>query len=335
MTRPLVVAHRGASGYRPEHSAEAFRLAARLGADMLEPDVVSTRDGVLVLRHENEISGTTDVASRPALADRRTTKEVDGQPVTGWFTEDLTWDELSQLTVRERMPRLRQASATFDGRLGMLRLVDLLDILDETGLGMVVEMKRATHFAGLGLPLDELLADVLRDRGWASTPDRLVVEAFEQDVLHRLRARGIDGRYVYLLERSGAPADVVARLGSAAPTYASQLGDDGLRAIAAAGLDGISVAKDVLLREGRDGVRATDLVDRGHAAGLLVLAWTLRPENRFLATPHRRGRSQADWGDWMTEWDILLRTGVDGVFADHPDLARLAVDRAAGASRIG
>lgn len=328
MTRPLVVAHRGASGYRPEHSAEAYRLAARLGADMVEPDIVATRDGVLVLRHENEISGTTDVAAHPELASRRTTKEVDGEVLTGWFTEDLTWEELSRLTVRERLPRIRQASATFDGQLGILRLEDLLDILDETGLGMVAEIKHATYFRSIGLPLDELLADVLRERGWASTPERLVVEAFELDVLHRLRARGVLGRSVYLMERGGSPADAVASLGSAAPTYASQRTDAGLAALVEAGLDGISVDKSVLLQEGRDGVRVDDLVDRAHAAGLQVLSWTLRPENRFLAKAHRRGPLASQWGAWMREWELLIGAGLDGVFADHPDLAAFAIGRA-------
>jgi glycerophosphoryl diester phosphodiesterase len=332
VTRPLVVAHRGASGYRPEHSEEAYRLAARLGADMVEPDIVATRDGVLVLRHENEISGTTDVATRPELASRRTTKEIDGQQVTGWFTEDLTWEELSRLHVRERMPRLRQPSATFDGRLRILRLTDLLDILDETGLGMVAEIKHATYFASIGLPLDELVADVLRERGWASTPERLVVEAFEQDVLRGLRARGVAARSVYLLERGGAPADAVARLGSAAATYASQRTDEGLRALAAEGFDGISVDKGVLLDETRDGVRTTDLVDRAHAAGLSVFAWTLRPENRFLAKAHRRGPLQSQWGAWQQEWQMLLGTGLDGVFADHPDLVLHLLEHASGSS---
>lgn len=333
MTRPLIVAHRGASGYRPEHSEEAYRLAACLGADAVEPDVVSTKDGVLVLRHENEISGTTDVAARPEFAARRTTKEIDGQSLIGWFTEDFTWDELSQLTVSERLPRIRQSSATFDGQLGILRLRDLLDILDDTGLGMVLEVKHATYFDAIGLPLDELVADELRTRGWASTPDRLVVESFEQDVLHRLRARDVAGRFVYLIEHGGSPADAVASLGSAAPTYASQRTDAGLAAIAAEGFDGISVDTKVLLQERRDGVRTTDLVDRAHAAGLQVFAWTLRPENRFLAKAHRRGPLAAQWGAWMQEWDLLIGAGLDGVFADHPDLAIFAADRASGTGR--
>ncbi|QCR20005.1 glycerophosphodiester phosphodiesterase family protein [Agrococcus sp. SGAir0287] len=333
MSRPLVVAHRGASGHRPEHSEEAYRLAARLGADAIEPDVVATRDGVLVLRHENEISGTTDVAARPEFFSRRTTKEIDGETLTGWFTEDFTWEELSQLAVRERLPRIRQASATFDGQLGILRLQDLLDILDETGLQMVLEVKHATYFASIGLPLDELVASELRARGWASTPERLVVESFEQDVLRRLRARDVAARWVYLLEEGGAPADAVASLGSAAPTYASQRTDEGLAAIAAQGFDGVSVDKRTLLQDGREGVRATDLVDRAHAAGLQVFAWTLRPENRFLAKAFRRGPLASQWGAWMQEWDVLIGAGLDGIFADHPDLAVFAADHASGTGR--
>lgn len=152
-------------------------------------------------------------------------------------------------------------------------------------------------------------------------------------MLHRLRARGVAGRYVYLIEHGGAPADAVASLGSRAPTYASQRTDEGLAAIAGAGFDGISVDTKVLLHEGRDGVRATDLVDRAHAAGLQVFAWTLRPENRFLAKSHRRGPLASQWGAWMREWDLLIGAGLDGVFADHPDLAVFAADRASGIGR--
>jgi glycerophosphoryl diester phosphodiesterase len=329
----LVIGHRGAPGYRPEHTRSAYELAIAMGVDAVEPDVVATKDGVLVLRHENEISGTTDVAARPEFASRRTTKEIDGHQLTGWFTEDFTWDELSQLAVRERLPRIRQSSATFDGQLGILRLSDLLDILDETGLGMVLEVKHATYFQSIGLPLDDLIATELRDRGWASTPDRLVVEAFEQDVLRRLRARDVAARYVYLIEHGGSPADAVAALGSKAPTYASQRTDAGLAAIAEQGFDGISVDKKVLLHEGRDGVRVDDIVDRAHAAGLQVFAWTLRPENRFLAKGHRRGPLASQWGAWMQEWDLLIGAGLDGIFADHPDLAIFAADRASGTGR--
>ncbi len=325
MSPPVVIAHRGASGYRPEHSRAAYELAIALGADAIEPDIVATRDGVLVLRHENEISGTTDVADRPEFADRRTTREVDGERMTGWFTEDFTWDELRTLRVRERLPELRQHSATFDGRMPILRLRDLLDLLDEAAdrgrpVSLVAEVKHPTHFAAAGLPLGDLLADELR--GW-DDGGRVVVECFERGVLERMRG-GTPGRYVYLHESRGAAADLTARFGSSAPSYAEQLSDAGL-AESAGLVDGVSVDKSLLLG-GAGGTRPTDLVDRAHAAGLAVFAWTLRPENRFLARGHRGEGEPGDWGDWRREFTTLLETGLDGVFLDHPDLGRELVD---------
>ncbi|MEZ5189487.1 MAG: glycerophosphodiester phosphodiesterase family protein [Schumannella sp.] len=320
--------HRGASGYRPEHTRGSYRLALALGADAVEPDIVATRDGVLVLRHENEISGTTDVSSRPEFEDRRTTKRIDGVSHTGWFTEDFTWAELSTLRAVERLPQLRQNSATFDGAYPIMRLRELLELLDEhaerTGreVTLVAEVKHPTHFASVGLDLDELVAAELAGRD----PDRLIVECFEQDVLTRLRGRGLRGRYVYLLEAKGSAPDLVARFGRKALPYSAQLTAAGLARLAGE-VDGVSVDKTLLLDAARDGsVRATDLVDRVHAAGLTAFTWTLRPENRFLAPGHRRGSSPRDWGDWRREFELILATGIDGVFADHPDLAVAARD---------
>lgn len=340
--RPLVVAHRGASGYRPEHTEAAYRLALTLGAEAIEPDIVATRDGELVLRHENEISGTTDVADRPEFASRRTTREIDGQRFTGWFTEDFTWAELCTLRARERLPQVRGASARFDGRYPVLRLRDLLRMLDEAapapGTGqpvrLVAEIKHATYFASIGLPLDELIAAELG--GWsAAQPGRLVVEAFEQTVLGELRDRGLPADYVYLVEKAGSPADLVARFGSAALSYAGHLTDAGLARLRAAGIHGVSVDTALLVRaEPRGGGRpgsawrslggglaASDLVDRAHAAGLAAFTWTLRPENRFLPAPNRIGSTPAAHGDWLAFFTAIMRTGLDGVFADHPDFA--------------
>lgn len=339
---PLIVAHRGASGYRPEHTEAAYRLALVLGAEAIEPDIVATRDGELVLRHENEISGTTDVADRPEFASRRTTREIDGQRLTGWFTEDFTWAELATLRARERLPAVRGASARFDGRYPILRLRDLLRLLDEAppaaGTGepvrLVAEVKHATYFASIGLPLDELIAAELGP--WSSVqPGRLIVEAFEQTVLGQLRDRGVPADYVYLLEKSGSPADLVARHGAAALSYAGHLTDAGLARLGASGVDGISVGTALLVRaEPRgaglpgspwtplgNGLAASDLVDRAHAAGLGVFTWTLRPENRFLPAPCRLGPSASAHGDWLAFFTAIMRTGLDGVFADHPDLA--------------
>lgn len=328
---PLVIGHRGAPGYRPEHSRSGYELAFALGADSVEPDVVASKDGVLVIRHENEISGTTDIAERPEFAHLRTTKRVDGDEHTGWFTEDLTWAELSTLTVRERLPAVRPSSASFDGRQGVLRLRDLAEIVDAASeqqgreLGMTVEIKHATAFAAMGLPLDGLLADELSDLGWA-TGRPLVVESFEKTVLAEVAARGVTAEFVYLVERSGAAADLVARDGSSAVTYAAELGDEGLDVLAGL-VDGVSADKALLLALDADGavIGATDLVDRLHARGLTAYAWTLRPENRFLATTFRQGTADS-FGDWESEFDVVLRTGVDGVFVDHPDLGVAARD---------
>ncbi|GLI28022.1 glycerophosphoryl diester phosphodiesterase [Agromyces rhizosphaerae] len=329
---PLVIGHRGASGYRPEHTAAAYSLAVALGADAVEPDLVATRDGVLVVRHENEISGTTDVATRPEFAARRTTREIDGRRVAGWFTEDFTWAELATLRARERMGKTRPQSATFDGRLPLLRLRDLLGLLDRDaersgrGVGLVAEFKHASHFAELGLPLDELFADELAAAGWDDGRP-VVAEAFELDVLDRLARRGVAGKRVFLLEASGAPADLVRALGSTAPRFDVFATNDGLAGLAGR-VHGVSVDTGRLV--GRDAgavvpagapLAGTGLVDAAHDHGLDVYAWTLRPENRFLRQGFRRGSAKSGWGDWLGAFARVLETGVDGVFADHPDLA--------------
>ena len=320
-----MIGHRGASGYRPEHTRSAYELAITLGVDAIEPDIVSTRDGVLVLRHENEISGTTDVAQHPEFADRRATKRVDGVSLTGWFTEDFTWAELSTLRATERLPQVRQASASFDGAEPILRLRDLLEILDagaeRTGraIGIVAEVTHPTYFASIGLPLDGPIADELRP--WDGG-DRITVECFEQTVLGEIRDRGVPGSYVYLVESRGSAPDLRARFGAKALPYSAQLTDAGLARLAKE-VDGISVDKTLLLKPGE---AHGGLVARAHAAGLTVFTWTLRPENRFLDARFRRGTSPRDWGDWRGEFDAVLATGVDGIFVDHPDLGVAARD---------
>lgn len=317
--RPLVIAHRGASGYRPEHTKAAYELAFALGSDAVEPDIVACKDGVLVLRHENEISGTTDVASRPEFAARRTTRTIDGQELTGWFTEDFTWPELATLRAAERLPEVRQHGSTFDGMYPILRLRDLLGLIDaeaerrQRELVMVAEIKHATYFESIGLPLDALFAAEIED--WA-TSTNLVVECFEEAVLGKIRARGVPGRYVYLLEATGAAADRVAKDGSKATTYVEQLAD---LATLATGLDGVSLDKKSLLAGG------PELVERIHAAGLTVFTWTLRAENRFLGKKRRIGKVAGDFGDWRGEFRAIIDTGVDGVFTDQPDLVLAAL----------
>jgi glycerophosphoryl diester phosphodiesterase len=320
-TRPLVIAHRGASGYRPEHTAAAYQLAISQGADAVEPDLVPTSDGVLVVRHENEISETTDVAKHPEFADRRATKTIDGVRLTGWFTEDFTWPELATLRTRERLGRLRPGSQRYDGKQGILRLVDLIDLMraaDRPPL-MVAELKHATYFDSIGLPLPARFADEIA--GWAQ-PGNLVVESFEQSVLGEVQRLDVPGRVTFLAEATGAPADQLARFGPDARTYADYLSDAGLARLAAE-VDGVSVDKALLFERDDTGAvtGTTDLAERAHSAGLETYTWTLRAENKFLEKDFRRGPRARDLGHWEREFDLILRTGIDGVFADQPDLA--------------
>ncbi|MBG6213070.1 glycerophosphoryl diester phosphodiesterase [Cryobacterium sp. CAN_C3] len=360
---PIVIGHRGASGYRPEHTRSAFELAFALGADAVEPDLVATRDGVLVIRHENEISGTTDVASRPEFAARRTEKHIDKTRVTGWFTEDFTWAELSTLRARERLPALRQSNTTFDDQQPILRLRDLFDLVDAAAeqtdrvLGIVAEIKHANYFAALGLPLPELFAAEVFAAGWNT--DRLTVESFEPSVLAQVRANGVRGKRIFLLEDHGHPVDQLvderADRGAGALSYADHLTADGLASLAVGrsitraaggirssmatstatstatsdtgrdgwGLDGISVPKSLILKTDDAGevTGAAALVDDAHAAGLEIYCWTLRPENKFLAKTFQSGTRAADFGHWQSEFRVILDSRIDGVFADHPDLA--------------
>jgi len=319
--RPLVIAHRGASGYRPEHTAAAYRLAIRQGAEAVEPDLVATSDGVLVVRHENEISGTTDVAGHPEFAGRHTTKTVDGISLSGWFTEDFTWAELSTLRSRERLPDVRPGNAGFDGREGILRLEDLVDLLEaaDRDVIMVAELKHATYFDALGLPLEQLFAPGIAR--WAR-PGNLVVESFEQTVLGAVQQLDVPGRVVFLADAAGSPADQVAQHGAGAKSFADYLTDDGLATLAAE-VDGVSVDKALLLaKDSRGNVTGTtDLAERARSAGLETYTWTLRAENRFLEKNFRHGRHPEDFGHWQREFELIMRSGVDGVFADQPDLA--------------
>lgn len=329
-TPPLVIAHRGASGYRPEHTRAAFELAIEMGADAIEPDIVATRDGVLVVRHENEISGTTDVSFLGHFADRKTTKVIDGVSVTGWFTEDFTWAELSTLRSAERLPAIRRGSATFIGGGGILRLADLLQILDDAPrpVVLVAEIKHPTYFNSIGLSLTDLFAEEIR--AWA-TGDNLIVECFEKSALITLKAAGIPAKYIYLIDDDGAPADAVAALGDSAPTYQDALTDQSLTALAAE-VDGLSLSKWLVLDLDADGntIGTTDVVDRIHAAGLTVFLWTLRAENHFLSPNFRTSTAKAGYGRWADEFRMLLGTGVDGVFADQPDLALRVRDELSG-----
>ncbi|MFJ6653932.1 glycerophosphodiester phosphodiesterase family protein [Microbacterium sp. NPDC091313] len=326
-TAPLVIGHRGAPGYRPEHSRSSYDLALAMGVDAVEPDVVFSRDGVLVVRHENEIGSTTDVDERPEFASRRTTKTVDGEELSGWFSEDFTWAELSTLRCRERLPRIRPTSASFDGTQPVLRLRDVLDLVREASLeqgrelGVVLEIKHATYFAAAGFDVASVVADELRAAGWGGGALPLTIESFESTILAQLRARQLPASYVYLLEAKGSPVDLVAARGSAAPTYAWTASPAGLDRLVGA-VDGISVDKRMILAPDRFGRThgPSRIVEDAHARGLRVFTWTCRPENAFLL-PQFRGRGGGPaLGDYAGEWTVIRDSGLDGVFVDHADL---------------
>jgi glycerophosphoryl diester phosphodiesterase len=321
---PVVIAHRGASGYRPEHTLAAYRLAIRQGADYIEPDVVSTRDGVLVARHENEISGTTDVAEHPEFADRRTTKVIDGRSVTGWFTEDFTLAELRTLRAVERLPQVRPDNTRHDGRYRVPTLDEVLALADRRGVGVYPETKHPTYFDSVGLSLEEPLVTALEARDLDDAEDEVVVQSFETGNLRELDTM-TDVDLAQLVDASGAPYDLVAA--GDPRTYRDLVTPAGMAEIATYA-DGVGAHKDLVLPRDASGATSepSDLVADAHAQDLVVHVWTLRAENQFMASDFRVGSDPAAHGDMAAETQAFLDAGVDGVFADHPDVAVAALE---------
>src|SRR5512139_98907 len=326
MTAPLVIAHRGASGHLPEHTLPAYALALLQGADYIEPDLVATRDGVLVARHENDISGTTDVAARGEFAARRRTQPVDGVPVTGWFTEDFTLAELRTLHARERLPALRPQNALHDGEFGIPTFDEILALLSQVnaarraqGLplaGVYPETKHPTHFAGLGLPLETPLLAALAGRGGGAP---VFIQSFERGNLESLRSR-CPHPLVQLMSVEGGPWDRSGSEGFA--SYAQLATPAGLRQVATYAA-AIGVQKEMVLRVDAAGRPVpTGLVRHAHEAGLAVHVWTFRAENHFLPGTWRRGQDPRGLGDLAAEIRAFAAAGIDGLFSDHPDLAR-------------
>ncbi|CAN5177262.1 glycerophosphodiester phosphodiesterase [soil metagenome] len=326
MVHPLVIAHRGASGERPEHTRAAYELAIDQGADFIEPDLVMSRDGALIVRHENEIGGTTDVAAHLEFANRRTTQTIDGQTVTGWFTEDFTLAELKTLRARERLPEVRPANTAFDGQDQILTFQEVIDIARDgsarTGrtIGVAPELKHPSYFAGRGLPMEAPFLAALAANALMASSSPIIVQCFEVDTLKSLNQR-TDARLLQLMAAEGGPADQPAL------TYAAMATPEGLAGIAAYA-DFIGV--DVALIEPRDGNGAaeppTALIADAHAAGLKVVGWTFRAENRFLPVGDRRGdATDVDFprlhGDLAGQLKRFYALGIDAVFSDFPGLA--------------
>lgn len=322
---PIVIAHRGVPGERLEHTRPSYLLAIEQGCDYIEPDVVSTKDGVLIARHENEIGGTTDVAERPEFADRKVSKFVDGVPHTGWFTEDFTLEEIKTLRVRERLPQLRPQNIALAHTEKILTFDEVINIAEEASdgrdepIGVYVETKHPTYFAGIGLDLNDLLIANLERRRLNHVGAKITIQSMETGNLKALRSR-TPLTLIQLMDRQGAPYDLVAARDPR--TYRKMRKPVELAKIAEYA-DGIGPNKSQVIRRdllyrlaGR-----TKLVRNAHAAGLLVHIWTMRNENNFLPTNLRIGTDKAAHGDAVSEYLAFFDAGVDGVFSDFTQTA--------------
>ncbi|HEY9846430.1 MAG TPA: glycerophosphodiester phosphodiesterase, partial [Candidatus Caenarcaniphilales bacterium] len=334
--RPLIIGHRGASGSRPEHTLASYELAIAQGADFIEPDLVSTKDGVLIARHENEISGTTDVGDRPEYAARKTTKTIDGKEVTGWFTEDFTLKEIKTLRAKERIPEIRPESAKFDGQFEIPTLEEVIDLAQrqsaETGrtIGIYPETKHPTYFDNLGLSLEEPLVAVLDAKGYKGADAPVFIQSFEVGNLKDLNQL-TDVPLVQLFDETEAqPYDFIAK--EDARTYGDLLKPKGLAEISTYA-DGIGPWKRLIIPaepgdRNSDGLpddlngdgeitdadsllqAPTSLIDDAHAAGLVVHAYTFRNEDVYLAPDYS--------GNPQQEYEQFFGLGLDGLFTDFP-----------------
>jgi glycerophosphoryl diester phosphodiesterase len=321
---PLVIGHRGASGYRPEHTLASYRLAIEMGADYIEPDLVSTRDHMLVARHENDITGTTDVADHPEFADRKTTKTIDGVEHTGWFTEDFTLAELRTLRAVERLPDLRPTNTAFNGLYQIPTFQEVIDLAKRAGVGIYPETKHPTYFDSIGLSLEEPLLATLRANGLDSRKAKVFIQSFETSNLKELHGK-TRVPLVQLIDEVGAPYDLVAA--GDPRTYADLVTPAGLAEIATYA-DGIGPSKNLIVPRDAAGnlLDPTSLVRDAHRAGLVVHPWTFRRENNFLPLDYRQGNPASPEfiraaGDLPAELRLFFRLGVDGVFSDNPDTA--------------
>ena len=325
---PLVIGHRGAAGYRPEHTLASYELAVRLGADYIEPDLVSTKDGVLVARHENEISATTDVAEHPEFADRRTTKIVDGEQLTGWFTEDFTLTELQALRAVERIPDIRQHNTLYDERYQVPTFQQVIDLAQQLSrqagrtIGIYPETKHPTYFQQIGLPLGPPLVRALQHNGLDRPHAAVFVQSFETTNLRELNNQ-LRVPLIQLIGGSGKPYDFVV---SGHPrTYDDLVTPQGLAEIATYA-DGIGPDKNRIVPRNQAGFlqEPTTLVTDAHQADLVVHPYTFRNENTFLPADFRSDAGPAAYGDAFAEYALFYRLGVDGVFSDNPDTAAAA-----------
>lgn len=328
-----VYAHRGASALLPEHTLAAYAQAISDGADYIEPDLVMTRDGVMVARHENEISSTTDVAAHPEFASRRTTKLIDGQKVEGWFTEDFTLAELKTLYARERLPQLR--STDFDDQFRIASLDEIITFLVQQagranrGIGLAPEIKHGSYFRGIGLPMEDKLLAALQGSAYTRVAP-VLVQSFETANLRALHGKLGNGSNIRLLQLLGGPTEVPADVALAGGklTYAQMMTPAGLQDVATYA-NAVGPERHAVMPLDAQGKLAapTSLVADAHAAGLQVVVYTFRPENYFLPQSLRSGAENArNPAGSISEMREYLKAGIDAFFTDDPALGRKAVD---------
>jgi glycerophosphoryl diester phosphodiesterase len=324
--RPLVLAHRGASGYRPEHTSAAYELAAAMGADYIEPDLVMTKDGVLVDRHEPEISTTTDVADHPEFASRRTTKNLDGVKTTGWFTEDFTLAELKTLRAKERLPELRQENTIYDGRYQVPTFAEDLALREKLSreygrtIGIIPEIKHSTYFHDKGFDPEAAVMKLVNRYHLNRANAPLWIQSFELTNMQTLRTTyGYKANEVFLASNTGAPYDLVAK--GDPRTYADLMQPSSLRHLST-WINGIGPDKGLVIPRTSSGALGTPtgLVGAAHRADLVVTPYTFRAENSFLPTDYRLGTNPADYGRAIDEDVAFMKAGVDGLFCDQPDI---------------
>jgi glycerophosphoryl diester phosphodiesterase len=333
--KPLVIGHRGASALRPEHTLASYAKAIEDGADFIEPDLVPTRDGALVSRHENEIGGTTDVAAHSEFASRRTTKTIDGHTIVGWFTEDFSLAELKTLRARERLPELR--GTTFDGQFQIVTLEEIIDFAAAEAaargrvIGIIPEIKHPTYFQQRGLAMEAKVLATLQAHAYTRSAP-VVIQSFEVANLKQLRTLLGDAHpNIQLLQLTSAPdeqpGDVLAAGGTL--TYAQMLSPAGLKDIARyAQILGPNIRSIIPLDARQRLGTPTTLVRDAHAAGLKVEPYTFRPENYFLPGDKHEGDAPSTRHDAgsIAEMRAYLDAGIDGLFTDDPALGRVAVD---------
>ncbi|MCG7321773.1 glycerophosphodiester phosphodiesterase [Arsenicicoccus bolidensis] len=336
MPSPLVVAHRGASGYRPEHTIAAYELAVQMGADYIEPDLVMTKDGQLVDRHEPEISGTTDVAAHPEFASRKTTKKLDGVDVTGWFTEDFTLAELRTLRAKERLATVRQRNTIYDGLYQVptyeevLRLRERLSKKYRRTIGIIPEIKHSTYFHDKGLVPEPQVVALTEKYGLNKRNAPMWIQSFEITNLKDLRFRhGYKASSTFLAWTGTGPLDGPYDLISKGDKrlYQDWMTPKGLKEISRFA-NGVGPEKFFVIPKKADGTlgQPTSLVGDAHRLGLKVVPWTFRNENQFMAKDLQKGTNPADYGKAIEEQVAYLRTGLDGLFTDNPDTGVVARD---------